>query len=101
MLARFSRQLARPKAPLPDFTNIAGLIARWLAMPSRRATTRSLRLLESVSLTAQASVALVRCGTETLILGVTAHNITVLGKGAALEDASEQQAQRNSKAREE
>jgi flagellar biogenesis protein FliO len=49
----------------------------------RRPTARSLQLLESVPLTAQASVALVRFESENFVLGVTAHNVTVLVKGAA------------------
>jgi flagellar biogenesis protein FliO len=101
MFTIFSRQLAGPKAAPADVTSVAGLIARWLAMPSRRAATRSLHLLESVSLTAQASVALLRCGSETLVLGITSQNITVLARGASVDRAGEQQAQRNPKTREE
>lgn len=91
MFSIFSRQLERPKTALPDFTTVAGLFARWLALPARRAATQSLRLLESVPLTAHASLALVRFGTENLVLGVTSQNITVLAKGASAEGSAQEQ----------
>jgi len=101
MFAMFSRQLARPKTALPDLTSVAGLFARWLSLPARRGATQSLRLLESVPLTAQASVSLVRFGAETLVLGVTSQSITVLAKGAVAEGAAEQQPNQTVKTREE
>jgi flagellar biogenesis protein FliO len=91
MFALFSRQIDRPKIALADLTSVAGLLGRWLALPARRAATQSLRLLESVPLTAHASVALVRFGTENLVLGVTSQNITVLAKGAAAESTAQEQ----------
>jgi hypothetical protein len=91
MFAIFSRRLARPKNPLPDFTSVAGLFARWLALPGRRSASQSLRLLESVPLTAHASLALVRFGAENLVLGVTSQNIAVLAKGACAEGLQQKQ----------
>ena len=83
MFALFHRQLARPRTALPDFVAAANFFLRWLSLPARRATAHSLQLLESVPLTAQASVALVRFESENLVLGVTPQSITVLAKGAA------------------
>ena len=83
MIAMFHRQPARPKTALPNFATAANLILRWLSLPARRATAHALQLLESVPLTAQASVALVRFESETLVLGVTPQGVTVLAKGAA------------------
>jgi len=83
MFALFHRQPARPRTALPDFAAAANFFLRWLSLPARRATAHSLQLLESVPLTAQASVALVRFESENLVLGVTPQSITVLAKGAA------------------
>jgi flagellar biogenesis protein FliO len=91
MFAMFSRQSARPRAALPDLTSIAEFIARWFSLSARRAATHSLHLLESVPLTAQASVSLVRFGSETLVLGVTSQTITVLAKGSATDATAGQQ----------
>ena len=82
MFAMFHRQPARPRTALPDFA-AANFFLRWLSLPARRATAHSLQLLESVPLTPQASVALVRFESENLVLGVTPQSITVLAKGAA------------------
>jgi flagellar biogenesis protein FliO len=79
----FHRHLARPKTKLPEFANAAQFFLRWLSLPARRAAAQSLQLLESVPLTAQASVVLVRVDNETLVLGVTPQSVTVLAKGAA------------------
>ena len=83
MFALFHHQPARPRAALPDFAATANFFLRWLSLPGRRATAHSLQLLESVPLTAQASVALVRFESENLVLGVTPQSITVLAKCAA------------------
>jgi hypothetical protein len=86
----FSRQVARPKTPAANWSSLASAIARWLPLPGR-SSAESLRVLESVPLTAQTSVALLRCGAETLVLGVTPHRITVLAKGSSAGiNASEQ-----------
>jgi len=79
----FHRQPARPRTALPDFAAAANFLLRWLSLPARRATAHSLQLLESVPLTPQASVALVRFESENLVLGVTPQSITVLAKGSA------------------
>jgi hypothetical protein len=83
MFTMFHRQLARPSTARSDLATAANHILRWLALPARRPTAHSLQLLESVPLNAQASVALVRFETESLVLGVTAQSVTVLAKGAA------------------
>jgi flagellar biogenesis protein FliO len=87
MFAMLHRHLARPRTTLPDFASAAQVFLRWLALPARRAAAQSLQLLESVPLTAQASVVLVRVDNETLVLGVTPQSVTVLAKGAASPDA--------------
>ena len=69
MFALFHHQPARPRTALPDFAAAANFFLRWLSLPGRRATAHSLQLLESVPLTAQASVALVRFESENLVLG--------------------------------
>jgi len=83
MFAMFQRRLARPNIGLPDINSAVRFFMRWLSYPGRRTAPQSLQPLESVALTAQASVALVRFGNETLVLGVTPHTVTVLAKGAA------------------
>jgi flagellar biogenesis protein FliO len=83
MFAMFHRQPARPRTALLDFATAANFFLRWLSLPARRTTAHSLQLLQSVPLTAQASVALVRFESENLVLGVTSQSITVLAKGAA------------------
>jgi flagellar biogenesis protein FliO len=83
MFTMFHRQLARPSPARPDLATAANYFMRWLSLPARRQTAHSLQLLESVPLNAQASVALVRFETESLVLGVTAQSITVLARGAA------------------
>ncbi|HEY7558895.1 MAG TPA: flagellar biosynthetic protein FliO [Candidatus Binatia bacterium] len=82
MFTMFHRQLARPSATRSDLATAANYLLRWLPLPARRQTAHSLQLLESVPLNAQASVALVRFETESLVLGVTAQSVTVLAKGA-------------------
>lgn len=83
MFAMFPRQPARSRTAPTDFAAAAKFFLRWLSLPVRRATVHSLQLLESVPLTAQASVALVRFESENLVLGVTPQSVTVLAKGAA------------------
>jgi flagellar biogenesis protein FliO len=82
MFAMFHRLMARPKTALPDFAGAAQVFIRWLSLPRRRTGEPSLQLLESMALTAQASVALIRFERETLVLGVTPHNVTLLARNA-------------------
>jgi flagellar biogenesis protein FliO len=83
MLAMFHRYVTRPKTALPDFAGAAQCLIRWLSLPKRRAGEQSLQLLESVPLTTQVSVALIRFERETLVLGVTPQNVRVLARSAA------------------
>jgi flagellar biogenesis protein FliO len=83
MLAMFHRYVTRPKTALPDFAGAAQCLIRWLSLPKRRAGEQSLQLLESVPLTTQVSVALIRFERETLVLGVTPKNVRVLARSAA------------------
>jgi flagellar biogenesis protein FliO len=88
MFTMFQRPLAREKTALWDLTASAQFLMRWLSLPKRRSAKRSLQLLESVPLTAQASIALVRFERETLVLGVTPRSVTVLTKGAEMARAA-------------
>ena len=91
MFALFYRNLVRPKTALSDLTGAAQLFVRWFCLPGRRAEKQSLKLLESIPLTAQASIALVRFERQTLVLGVTPQSVTVLTKGAVSEGTEESQ----------
>jgi flagellar biogenesis protein FliO len=77
------RHITRPKTAFPDLAGAAQYFMRWLSLPKRRVGHPTLQLLESVSLTAQASIALIRFEQETLVLGVTTRNVTVLARSAA------------------
>ncbi len=87
MFSMFQRQTIRQQVGLPNFTGVAQAIIGWLAAPTRRASAKSLQVLESVALTPHASLALVRIESDTLVLGVTAHGVTVLTKGKSVDDA--------------
>ena len=91
MLTTWHRYVTRPKRALPDFTGAAQGLVRWFALPRRRADKQALQLLESVPLTAQASVALVRFERQTLLLGITAASVTLLASGAAENLSGERQ----------
>lgn len=54
------------------------------ALRRRAVADNALEHLGSLPLTAQSSLALVRLQGETLLLGVTAQNITLLAKGTAV-----------------
>jgi flagellar biogenesis protein FliO len=75
--------MTRAKMAFPDFAGAAQYFMHWLSLPKRRAGQPSVQLLESVSLTAQASIALIRFEQEHLVLGVTTQNVTVLARSAA------------------
>jgi flagellar biogenesis protein FliO len=72
-----------------DFTGATRLLVRWLSLPRRWPRKQVLQVLESVPLTTQASVALVRFEKEILVLGVTAQNVTVLVKRQETRDRGE------------
>jgi flagellar biogenesis protein FliO len=74
------RHIARPKTALPDVAGLFRSFTRWLALPRRPAGEPSLQLLESVALTAETSIALLRFEQETLVLGVTPQSVTVLAR---------------------
>jgi flagellar biogenesis protein FliO len=93
MFAMFSGRLGGCQSALGDVTSVAAVLARWLSLPARRSAEPSLKLLESVPLTAQASLALVRFGAENLVLGVTAQTITVLAKAEAVAGAKPEERQ--------
>jgi flagellar biogenesis protein FliO len=83
MFSVFHRDMVRPKTALRDFSGAAQSIVRWLSLPKRRSVEPSLQLLESVPVSAQASVVLIRFEQETFVLGVTPQNVTLLTKSAA------------------
>lgn len=72
-----------------DFSGVTRLLVRWLSLPRRWSRNHVLKVLESVPLTTQASVALVRFEKEILVLGVTAQNVTVLVKKQEARDRGE------------
>ena len=72
-----------------DFTGATRLLVRWLSLRRRWPRKQVLQVLESVPLTTQASVALVRFEKEILVLGVTAQNVTVLVKRQETRDRGE------------
>jgi flagellar biogenesis protein FliO len=78
MTARLYRHMARPKTALPDFARLVQSLLRRLSLPRRPAGQASLQLLESVSLGAETSIALVRFDREALVLGVTPQSVTLL-----------------------
>jgi flagellar biogenesis protein FliO len=78
MTARLYRHMARPKTALPDFAGLVRSFLRWLSVQRRPAGQASLQLLESVSLGAETSIALVRFEREALVLGVTPQSVTLL-----------------------
>lgn len=72
------RHIAPPKTALPDFARLVQSLLRRLSLPRRPAGQASLQLLESVSLGAETSIALVRFDREALVLGVTPQSVTLL-----------------------
>jgi flagellar biogenesis protein FliO len=78
MTARLYRHIARPKSALPDFARLLQSLLRRFTLPRRPAAQASLQLLESVSLGAETSIALVRFDREALVLGVTPQSVTLL-----------------------
>jgi flagellar biogenesis protein FliO len=83
MFAIFNRHMARPKTASSDFTGAAQFLIRWLSLPKRRPGEPLLQIVESVPLTAHASIALVRFETENLVLAVTPQNVTVIARSPA------------------
>lgn len=78
MTALLHRRIMRPKTTLPDFTGVVQSFLRRLSLPKGPAGEASLQLLESVSLGAEASIALIRFEREALVLGVTPQSVTLL-----------------------
>jgi flagellar biogenesis protein FliO len=78
MSALLHRHITRPKTALFNFPGLLQSLMRWLSLPRRPAGERSLQLLETISLSADASIALVRFEREILAVGVTPQNMTVL-----------------------
>jgi flagellar biogenesis protein FliO len=78
MFALLHRHNMQPKTALPNFAGLLQSFLRWLSLPKRAAGAPSLQLLESVSLTAVTSIALVRFEQELLMIGVTPQSVTLL-----------------------
>jgi flagellar biogenesis protein FliO len=74
----------RPRSPRTTDSAISGLamlLQRMIpALARRKPAGRLLEYLESLPLTAQSSLALVRLREETLLLGITPQSITLLAK---------------------
>lgn len=78
-------QFDSPGSPASPQSNLAwnGLTALWRRLSPlarRKAGAKILEHLETLPLTTQSSVALIRLHDETLLLGITPHNITLLAK---------------------
>jgi Flagellar biosynthesis protein, FliO len=70
------------RASLP-WGGLSAFLKRLMPLLTRRNTgAKTLEHLESLPLTAQSSLALIRLYDETLLLGITPHSITLLTKGA-------------------
>jgi flagellar biogenesis protein FliO len=71
-----------PKAGANGFTGLGALLRRiFFGLGRRSVFGGALEHLGSLPLTAHSSLALVRLHKETLLLGITSHNITLLSKG--------------------
>jgi flagellar biogenesis protein FliO len=69
------------QAPGYDFKGLSGLsviFSRLIPSLGRRVSAGALELVGTLPLTAQSSLALVRLHDETLLLGITAQNVTLL-----------------------
>lgn len=71
-----------------DFKGLSGLsviFRRLIPSLGRRVSAGALELVGTLPLTAQSSLALVRLRDETLLLGITAQNVTVLTRRSETE----------------
>lgn len=83
MLRFFSKQVSPTGLDATGWSSCAAFWQRVMPALRRRAVAgNALEHLGSLPLTAQSSLALVRLKGETLLLGVTAQNITLLVKGS-------------------
>jgi flagellar biogenesis protein FliO len=74
-------RLAQPYRTFSDLRGAGKYFISWLSLTKQhRRRTQSMQLLETIVLTTQASIALVRFEQDTLMLGVTPQNVTVLAK---------------------
>lgn len=92
MFGLFHHHTARANIALPDFAGAVQSIMRRLSLPKQRAGEKALELLETVSVSAQASVVLIRFKQETLVLGVTPQNVSVLTRSITRAASDETQA---------
>jgi len=82
MLRYFSKQTPAQRQAGASWSSCAAFWQRIMPALRRRAIAgNALEHLGSLPLTAQSSLALVRLHNETLLLGVTAQNISLLAKG--------------------
>ncbi len=85
MLGFFSKPASPKRRDGAGWSSCAALWQRVLPALRRRAIAgNALDHLGSLPLTAQSSLALVSLQGETLLLGVTAQNITLLARGSAI-----------------
>jgi flagellar biogenesis protein FliO len=80
----FNRKNFAPLAPpVVGLSGLAALIQRFMPALGRRGSVGGmLEHLGTMPLTAQSSLALVRLNGETLLLGITPQNISLLTKGS-------------------
>ena len=78
------QNFARSRLGFPDLNSLGEVISRWLPFAGRRSGLgTAVQHLGTLPLTPQSSLALVRVYNETLVLGITSQNVTLLAKAAA------------------
>jgi flagellar biogenesis protein FliO len=83
MFDRSNRNFTPFRAGFSDLNTLGDVIGRWLPFAARRSVVSATpQHLETLPLTTQSSVALVRVYNETLVLGITAQSVTLLTKAA-------------------
>ena len=83
MFDRNNRNFTNCRVGFPNLATLGDVIGRWLPFASHRSTAgAALQHLGTLPLSTQSSLALVRVYNETLVLGITAHSVTLLTKTA-------------------
>jgi flagellar biogenesis protein FliO len=81
MLALISRALGRVEHPASGKFSISGFFRGFAPLFGRRASLgKSVEHLGTLPLTAQSSLALIRFNHETLLIGITTQNVTLLAR---------------------
>ena len=79
MFNGLKQNVPHARSGLLDFNSLSSVIGRWFSFGGRRSGLgTAVQHLGTLPLTPQSSLALVRVYKETLVLGITAQNITLL-----------------------